>query len=189
MAKRRAKDRQTTITRPEMLTRGSDEAFRAFIYGLLVTSTRMERIRNRIGELIDVNGIQYHILSIVQEMRGKGPVSVGDVATILQAGQSHVTMETGKLVRKGLLAKRRNPEDRRGTLLELTDQGITTLDALAPDQQKINDALFANLSSTDFEAYQAITEKMIANTERALKVAEQALDDQNTKTTTGSTAA
>ena len=100
------KNADLTITRPEFLVDGSDTDFRSFIYGLLISSLHMKKLRDQIGDLIGVNGIQYHILAVISEKASKGPVTVGDVAKTLQAGSTHITMETGKLFKQGLIEKK-----------------------------------------------------------------------------------
>ena len=54
-----------TITKPEFIVDGSDSEFRSFIYSLLISSLHMEKLRDQIGGLIGVNGIQYHILAVI----------------------------------------------------------------------------------------------------------------------------
>lgn len=164
---------KTTITLPAFLNDGSDSAFREFIYGFLTTSSRMERIRERLGGFIGLNGIQYHIMTVITELTSRGPVSVGDVARTMHAGATYVTMETGRLVRLGLLKKTPNPEDRRSMHLALTDRGRQTMDSLIPYQQAINDALFQGLSTEDFESFRGLIEKMLDTTASALATAEQ----------------
>lgn len=162
-----------TITLPAFLKDGSDSTFRDFIYCLLTTSSRMELIRDRIGGFTGLNGIQYHIMSIVTELANRGPVTVGDVARTMHAGGTHVTMETGKLARRGLLEKTRNPDDRRSTLLALTDQGREMMESLIPYQQAINDTLFNGLSSEEFDAFRNLTDKLMGTTADALETAQQ----------------
>ena len=164
---------KTTITHSAFLKDGSDSAFRDFIYGFLTTSSRMERIRERIGGFIGLNGLQYHIMSVITELTRRGPASVGDVARTMHAGSTHVTMETGRLVRLGLLEKTPNPDDRRSMHLALTHKGRQTMDSLIPYQQAINDALFEGLSAEEFDGFRGLIEKMLETTANALATAEQ----------------
>jgi len=162
---------QLTITRPEFLTNGSDAIFRGFIYSLLISSVQMEKLRDQIGDLIGLNGIQYHILTVISERADKGTVTVGDVARILQAGSSHVTMETGKLVKQDLIKKTANPEDRRSILLSLTSRGRKKISSLTSSRQEINNTIFEGYSKEEFESFRLLIKKMVGTTSRAISVA------------------
>lgn len=172
------KSADLTITRPEFLVNGSDADFRSFIYCLLISSLHMEKLRDQIGDLIGVNGIQYHILAVISEKAPKGPVTVGDVAKTLQAGSTHITMETGKLFKQGLIEKNPNPEDRRSILLSLSDKGTALLASVMLSRQEINDTIFSGYSKKDFESFQILIKKMVGTTSRAITVAEKIKAEQ-----------
>jgi len=173
------KNADLTITRPEFLVDGSDTDFRSFIYGLLISSLHMEKLRDQIGDLIGVNGIQYHILAVISEKASKGPVTVGDVAKTLQAGSTHITMETGKLFKQGLIEKKPNPEDRRSILLYLSAKGRGVLSSVVLSRQEINNTIFAGYSKQDFENFQILIKKMVGTTSQAISVAEKIKAEQN----------
>jgi len=172
---------QLTITLPEFLVDGSDAEFRSFIYGLLISSVQMEKLRDEIGGLIGLNGIQYHILTVIAEQADKGPVTVGDVATILQAGNTHITMETGKLVKQGLITKTANPEDRRSILLTLSLKGHEKLSSLTLSRQQINNTIFEGYSREEFESFRILIRKMVDTTSSAISVATKIKVEQNIK--------
>ena len=168
-----------TITKPEFLVDGSDSEFRSFIYSLLISSLHMEKLRDQIGDLIGVNGIQYHILAVISEKTRDEPITVGNVARTLQAGSTHITMETSKLFKKGLIEKKPNPEDRRSILLSLTDKGLATLASVALSRQEINNTIFAGFSKQDFDNFKFLINKMVGTTSRAISVAEKIKVEQS----------
>ncbi|MFP6712754.1 MAG: winged helix DNA-binding protein [Rhodospirillales bacterium] len=172
-----------TITRPEFLSEDSDEKFRSFIYSLLISSVQMEKLREQIGGLIGVNGIQYHILTVIAEKTLKDPlqgqITVGDVARTLQAGATHITMETGKLAKRGLLEKTPNPEDRRSILLTLSDKGRAALRSLAPSRQEINNTIFDGFNKDEFERFHKLISKMVGTTSKAIVVADKIKAEQS----------
>lgn len=172
---------ELTITRPEFLVGGSDADFRTFIYGLLISSVQMEKLRDQIGDLIGVNGIQYHILTVISEKAPVGLVTVGDVAKTLQAGSTHITMEVGKLVKHGLIDKTTNPEDRRSILLSLSKRGLVTLDSVTASRQEINNTIFDGYSREDFKNFQKLISKMVGTTSRAISVADKIKAEQNAR--------
>lgn len=162
-----------TISRPEFLNNGSDKDFRKFIYELLIVSSRMEAVRDRIGNLLGLSGFQYHVLSVISELEKNGPVSVGSVAQVLQARTTYVTMETKKLEKIGLVAKRPNPTDGRSVLLNVTRSGANALSSITPQQCSINDLLFDGLSARDFKKFGRLISSMVVNTDNALALAER----------------
>jgi DNA-binding MarR family transcriptional regulator len=166
------------VTRPALLLGGSDRAFRAFIYSLLTVSVRMDRLRARVGQLMGLTGLQYHILMVMAEFEDDRPASVGAVAEALHVTGAYVTMETRKLARLGLIEKRANPDDRRGVLLSLTPSGRAAVDAVAPYLREINDALFEGFGSAEFAQFRRIVERMLPTTDAALRKAERFVADR-----------
>lgn len=169
-------DRLTT-SRTELLDDGSDARLRALVYGILGVTVRFDRLRERVGELIGLSGLQFHILMVLAES-GDGAAAVGEVARTLHVSGAYVTMESGKLARAGYVAKRTNPADRRGVRLALTAKGREAIAALAPDLREINDVLFGFLTRTQFGAFGAIVDEMLDSTERAVRVAERRRDER-----------
>ena len=162
-----------TTTLEPLFVDGSDREFRRFIYRLLTMSARIDRLRERIGKLIGLNGFQCHIVMIVAELDGVEPVSVAAVAEMLHTSGAYVTMETGKLQRAGLIEKRPNPDDRRGVLLSLTGEGRRRIEAMSGHLRAINDVLFADFGSEDFEAFNGLVARMLWTTPAALAAAER----------------
>ena len=79
-------------------------------------------------------------------------IGISSIARQLHVSGAFVTTEVGKLVRAGLVDKRRNPEDRRGVLLRLTPAGEGRVKAIAPRIRTVNDYFFGDLSRAEFEA-------------------------------------
>src|SRR5712671_3626088 len=109
-----------TVSRSELMIDGSDREFRSFVHGMLAFSARLEAVRSGFAAIIGLTGIQYTILISVNhlEQRGgvniqRGEVSVGMIAGHLHVSGAFVTIETGKLLKAGLLTKRPDPKDRR----------------------------------------------------------------------------
>lgn len=170
-------NRGLTVTLPPLLDSGSDQAFRRLVYALLTVSIRFDRLREQVGRMIGLSGLQYHILMVVEERGADRPVSVGAVADALHVSGAYVTMETAKLVRLGLIEKRPNPRDRRSVLLSLTPKGRRAVRLTLPHLRRINDRLFSSLSRGDFDALRRIIEGMVSGAGEALAIAEQIVAD------------
>jgi len=169
--------RGPTVTLPALIVDGTDRDFRQMIYALLTVAIRFDRLRERVGEMIGLSGLQYHILMVVDDQPAARPVGVGTVAESLHVSGAYITMETAKLVKKGLLAKRTNPRDRRGVLLSLTPKGRRTVRMAVPHLRRINDRMFAGMTRMDFDSFRRIMQNMVAGTEEGIAIAEQILGE------------
>jgi DNA-binding MarR family transcriptional regulator len=168
-----------TASRPELLVGGSDTQLRGLVYGILGMTTRFDRLRERIGQLIGLSGLQYHIVMALADMEPGYEATVGEVARALHVTGAYITTETAKLVRAGLVAKRPNPDDRREVRLALTPKARRAIGDLTPALREINDELFGFLTRERFDAFAEIMAEMVDSTERAVRVAER-LRDQRT---------
>src|SRR5262249_49705968 len=109
-----------TVSRPELLIDGSDLEFRAFVHGMLAFSARLEGVRSGFAAFLGLTGIQYTILISVSHLLHQGEVSVSMIAEHLHVSGAFVTIETGKLLKMGLVTKRPDPQDRRRVSLSIT---------------------------------------------------------------------
>ncbi|MFC3230782.1 MarR family winged helix-turn-helix transcriptional regulator [Marinibaculum pumilum] len=161
-----------TISRPELLDGDSDARFRQLLHRLLAFAGRLEAVRAGLGQLIGLSGVQYTILICIAHLQGERGVGVKAIADHLGHSGAFVTIEAGKLAEAGLVDKRPNPADRRRVLLTVTAAGRARLDALAPSQRPVNDALFASLDRSDFERLSAIAGDLVTDADHALALLE-----------------
>src|ERR1700722_7737879 len=128
-----------TVSRQELLINGSDRDFRALVHGMLAFAARLEAVRSGFAGMLGLTGIQYTILISVSHLERAGEVSVSMVATHLHISGAFVTIETGKLLKLGLVTKRPDPRDRRRVCLSMTKKGTDLLHRLAPTQSQVNE--------------------------------------------------
>jgi len=76
--------------------------------------------------------------AVLEHLALTGPLTIGEAAQHLQRAQSVVSEIVDGLERKALLARIRDPRDRRRTLVWLTDAGLALLDE---DRQVLSRAL------------------------------------------------
>ena len=134
-----------TALRPELLSDGNDQEFRQLIHSLFTFSAQLETVRSGFASVIGLSNVQYTILVSVAHLQSEQAVEVNTIARQLHLVGSFVTAETGKLVKKGLIEKRVNPDDRRRVIMSVTPKGREKLTALAPIQQRVNDVLFESI--------------------------------------------
>jgi DNA-binding MarR family transcriptional regulator len=157
-----------TVSRPELLVHGSDAQFRNLVHDLLTFSYHMETCRDRFGAMIGLTGLQYEILMAVRRYQGEdGGISVGQVAARLRRSGAFITIETNKLVAKGILEKLDDALDRRKVLLRVSQSGRDLGRLLAPVQQQVNDVLFACLDRKGFERLRSLASELVGCGDRA----------------------
>jgi DNA-binding MarR family transcriptional regulator len=161
-----------TVTRPELLINGSDRDFRALVHGMLAFSARLEAVRAGFAGVIGLTGIQYTILISVRHLQHVGPVSVSMIAAHLHISGAFVTIETGKLLKLGLLTKQPDPKDRRRVSLSITKKGAGLLHRLARTQAQVNDVLFDFLDAAQFRQFRTLVDRMTECGDQAVALLE-----------------
>ena len=151
---------------------GGDAEFRKLIYGVFTMTVNFDRIRERMATALGLSGIQYHILMVVAELTPDEPVTVSLIADRLHTSGAYVTMESKKLMRRGFLDKRPNPDDGRSVILHLTKEGQAAIDSFTPHLQKINDELFDGMGPETFARFREIVDHMTRTSARAVDMAE-----------------
>jgi DNA-binding MarR family transcriptional regulator len=157
-----------SITRRALLVGGSDIEFRRLVYRLLVVEERLRRVRDHLARRIHVTGPQYTLLITVAYLQGETGIAVRSLARNLRVTSAFITAESQRLIERGLLAKRANPEDSRSILLSVTAAGRRRLDKLVPELRAVNDAFFAHVSARSFRAARVFLEQLLAGSERAI---------------------
>lgn len=164
--------RYATVTRPELLVNGSDSDFRTLIHRLMSFARCISSIRDGFGALGGISGVQYEILMRVSRLAGEDGVTVGDLSAVMRQSGAFTTIETGKLVEKGLLEKSPDLRDRRKVRLRLTEEGRKTLTALTPIQRQINDTLFASIKSNELQTLSGIVRDLLPCADQASNLIE-----------------
>ncbi|MCR0983777.1 MarR family winged helix-turn-helix transcriptional regulator [Roseomonas populi] len=157
-----------TVSLPEMLQDGTDHAFRETVFGLVQALGYLQACRDAFGRAMGLTGSQFAVLVGVGHCQGENGTSIRAIADHVQMAATHVTTEVGRLLRRGLLLKRPNPEDRRGVLVSLSARGNRAVTEVAPFMRMVNDHLFAGYTAADIEALNRFVRRFHANGEAAL---------------------
>lgn len=160
-----------TISRPELLINGSDRHFRRLVHGLFGFLARHEAVRSGHAARIGLVGIEYTVLISIRHLAvEETDISVNRVAEHLFLSGAFVTTVTNKLVKRGLIHKLPDPNDRRRVRLEVSDRGNALLAELAPVQRQVNDVQFGCLSTAEFLHLLDMTERLIDSSDRAIRL-------------------
>ncbi len=72
-----------TVSRPELLVDGSDLCFRQLIHDTLAFASRVQEIRNRLGQTIGLTGTAFTILIAIQYLQNREGVGVNQRRRVL----------------------------------------------------------------------------------------------------------
>ncbi len=157
-----------TTTRRALLVRGSDVEFRRLIYRLVVAEERLRRVRDFLGRRIGLTGPQYTLLITIAYLQGDRGIAVRALARNLRVSSAFITTESGRLIERGLLVKRRDAQDSRSSLLSVTPAGRRKLEALVPELRRVNNAFFARVSARSFRHAMRFLEQLLAGSEKVM---------------------
>lgn len=167
-AKRGIRPPALTVSRPELLSDGSDRQFRALVHGLFSFLASHEEIRDGHARHIGLAGVEYTVLISIAHLALDGDVSVTAVAAHLRLTGAFITTVVQRLQALGLVDKRTDPKDRRRVVLSVTAEGRARLERLAPVQRQVNDIEFGCLSRAEFMSFADMVERLIASGEQAV---------------------
>ena len=157
-----------TISRPELLSRGSDRQFRHLVHALFGFAAHHERIRSGHARVIGLAGIEYTVLIAIAHVSQDVDVSVKSVADHLYVSGAFVTSVVKRLLRLGMIYKEADAGDRRRVTLTVSEKGRAALERLAPIQRSVNDVEFGGLNRREFELLSALVDRLIDGGARAV---------------------
>ncbi|WP_187968467.1 MarR family winged helix-turn-helix transcriptional regulator [Aquibium microcysteis] len=165
-----------TVSHADLLVNGSDDRFRQMIYLFVEVLGRMNMCREAFGRSIGLTGSQFAVLVGVAYRQGEQGVTIKKLAQYIHLAPTHVTTEVGRLIRKGLLSKCADSDDRRSVLVSLTAEGQDTVNTVSVFVRRVNDILFQGIVAADIDNAESMFNRLSRNSEFAiaeLKVAER----------------
>ena len=124
-------------------------SWRALVMGMTLLTDRLDEDLRR-G--FDVSLTEYEILVRLSEREGR-QLRMAQLADALAHSRSRVTHTVARMEKAGLVVRSSSPEDGRGILATMTDQGWDLLVRVAPVHVNgVRDHLVDLVSAEDFEA-------------------------------------
>ena len=157
-----------TVSHPELLNDGSDYAFRDSLYLMVLALDHLLICRDAFGRSVGLTGSQFAVLLGTAYLQREAGVTIRDLADHVHLASTHVTTEVGRLILKGLLAKKTNLADKRSVLVTLSKKGEQTVEALAPFMREINDLLFQGIKRGEMDQLRNFLTRLLLNSEYAL---------------------
>jgi DNA-binding MarR family transcriptional regulator len=128
-----------------------DATLREFMADLYAAMSMMRLLRQEIAATLSLSSAEYSVLLAVWYLEREGEMTVRAIANHLHVAAAYVTSEVGRLVDKGLLAKRPDPVDRRAVGVGLTKAARDLFERLGPMLRNVNSPLFTDISYGDLE--------------------------------------
>ena len=103
-------------------------AWRSYI---VATLRLRQRLHRELTELHAVSLTDYEVL-VCLEMQDGHRMRMSELAVLMGSTKSRLSHQVGRLEDAGLVRRARDPEDKRGVITELTDEGKALLEKAAP---------------------------------------------------------
>jgi len=124
----------------------ADEA----VVSLLVTAEHIDQAIAPVWERHHITGDQYNVLRILRGVFPGGHPR-NEVARRMIHRAPDVTRMLDRLMRQGLVARLRNPADRRESIATITKAGLALLERIDPEVHALQAAVTASLSERDLK--------------------------------------
>jgi DNA-binding MarR family transcriptional regulator len=139
----------------------------------MATGLRLSQLANAAVRAIEPalaeHGITLGEFDVLAALRRAGagtvltPTTLARVSMVSPGG---MTNRLNRLEAAGLIVRRPDPDDRRGSLVELTRRGRDTADRAVTDLVTAESSMFAVLSATEHRDLDATVDRLLAHLER-----------------------
>jgi DNA-binding MarR family transcriptional regulator len=113
-------------------------------------------------------GLNRGEVGVLSALRIAGPhnrLSPTRLFKSLMLSSAGITSRLDRLEQRGLVRRTRDPDDRRGVLVELTEHGAKVLDEAVTANTASEHELLAGLNGAEIETLTALLRKVLANLE------------------------
>ncbi len=128
----------------------------------------MGALRRRMARDLARYGLTFPQFMALQSLeKAEGPCRMGPLAALALQSLPAMTGIVDRLEEKGLVERRRDPEDRRSVIVVLTERGKDVLSRIRADRRRTLEEIFKKLTPEEIKALNAIMEKIIHALEAA----------------------
>jgi DNA-binding MarR family transcriptional regulator len=137
-------------------------ATRTLAPGVTVMLTRLSRLvyRRMTDDLLGIRLKEYVALA---NLREHSPVPQQDLGEILCIDANNLVLLLNDLETGGYALRRRDPEDRRRHLVEITEDGLAALEEAEQGIESVEDDVLAGLSSPERRELRILLTKSLLN--------------------------
>jgi DNA-binding MarR family transcriptional regulator len=123
------------------------------------------RHQEEVFERFGLNRGEVGVLSALRTAGPRNRLSPTKLFKGLMLSSAGITSRLDRLEERGLVKRTRDPKDRRGVLVELTDEGARIVDEAVTANTAGERELIAGLSSKEIETLTALLKKLVASLE------------------------
>jgi DNA-binding MarR family transcriptional regulator len=156
----------------DRLLTGWDETRPDLEVGALQVSARLSRIgphlARRQEEIFSKFGLNRGEVGLLSSLRIAGPphqLSPTRLARGLMLSSAGVTSRIDRLERRGFVRRLDDPNDRRGVIIELTDEGLAVVDAAVAANSASDRQLLSRLDPDELTQLEGLLRKLLAGLE------------------------
>lgn len=123
-------------------------------------------INRRINELLkeanvnEFNGAQGTIIFVLTE---EGPMPIKDIGKATGLAKTSLTSMLDRMEKQGLIKKRENENDRRSTIIDLTERSRGYKEVIEKVSQEVNREFYKKIKAKDVERFEATLQKVLDN--------------------------
>ena len=157
-----------TTSRSDFIRDGSDLDFRETIYVMVQSVACLSICREAFGRTLELTATQFVVLMGVAYLAGESGATISTLANHISLAPTHTTTEVGRLVKRKLLVKTKSSADARSVLVTLSPLVEKAVARVAPLLRRINDLLFADISTNELRTIRKACAQLVVNAEEAL---------------------
>ncbi|MFH0265912.1 MarR family transcriptional regulator [Vibrio rumoiensis] len=118
-----------------------------------------ERLLHQYLTPIDISSAQFKVLAAIEFDGTKSPA---EISKLLAIDCGSMTRMVERLMKKSLLEKQPNPEDKRGVILLLTPEGKAVLnECIAVIESQVSPSLVGDLSPDEVKQLSGLLERLL----------------------------
>ncbi len=114
------------------------------------------------GQLSDISLTSMELRSM-RAIKSSQNATPAEIAQILKRDRGQVTRLIGDLTKKSMVTSKPNPDDGRGRLLALTDQGEAIFAKVAAEEAKIHSKLMIGIEPNQLDVFFQVAGQLSAN--------------------------
>lgn len=139
----------------------------------LMLKAAMREAERRINDLLRPLGLTAGQAEVLQLLERSGPMSLGELGSLLVAEGGHPSRLVDRMVRSGYLTRDQAVEDRRRITLRPTKQGLELAKAARESKKEFRKWMNGQLKGVDFKAARSFFTAYLAGTELEKTVAKR----------------